>query len=31
VLENTVEERGNQTGIAIKQLAADHIEAGHRA
>jgi hypothetical protein len=30
-LENTVEERGNQTGIAIKQLAADHIKAGHRA
>src|SRR5213594_790728 len=31
VLENSVEECGNQTGIAIKQLATDRVKAGHRA
>src|SRR5207249_555820 len=29
--KNTVEERGNQTSFAIKQLAADQIEARHCA
>src|SRR5215470_15926992 len=30
-LENTVKERSNQTGVAIKQVAADHEKARHRA